>query len=175
MVGARFGRLTVVGKSALRSGGHVVWVCICDCGKSIDADGCHLRRGKSTSCGCFRAQASAGRMTVHGEARKGKRSRTFNCWMNAKMRCFSPGATRYKDWGGRGITMCERWKNSFENFLADMGECPLVKSLDRIENDGNYEPGNCRWATPQQQNNNRRKVRNEHVRNGNIEASTACH
>lgn len=157
MVGRRFGRLTVIAKSRKRSGGHVVWICVCDCGGRAEADGCHLRRGRSASCGCMRSAISAERMTVHGAARKGHRTRTFNCWVNARMRCFNPSQPRYKDWGGRGITMCDRWRNSFANFLADMGECPPGLSLDRIENDGNYEPGNCQWATPVQQNNNRRR------------------
>ena len=93
----------------------------------------------------------------HGYAGRGKKiNRTYRIWANMKTRCFNPRATQFEYWGGRGITVCERWL-LFENFLADMGECPLGLSLDRINNDGNYEAENCRWTTMSQQARNRRR------------------
>jgi len=93
----------------------------------------------------------------HGYARRGmKRNRTYNAWAGMKQRCNDPKHKYYDRYGGRGINVCERWSESFEAFLADMGECPHGKSIDRFpNNDGNYEPGNCRWATAKEQNNNR--------------------
>jgi hypothetical protein len=92
----------------------------------------------------------------HGNARVGKLSTTYRVWAGAKARCFIPTGKSFKNYGGRGITMCEEWRNSFDAFLRDMGERPKGLSLDRINNDGNYEPGNCRWATRYEQTHNRR-------------------
>ena len=112
---------------------------------------------KIRSCGCntFRK----GSQIIHGHARRGQHSLTHSAWRRARERCTSPSDKRWKDYGGRGITICDRWSTpgtGFLNFLADMGEKPLGYSLDRIDNDGNYEPGNCRWATAKEQMSNRR-------------------
>lgn len=102
--------------------------------------------------------ANLKRCTKHNHANRGKQSSTYICWAAMIRRCFNKNTKDYPGYGGRGITVTERWLN-FENFLADMGEKPKGLSIDRINNDGNYEPGNCRWATPKEQAQNRRKTK----------------
>lgn len=121
------------------------WLAKCVCGKKKLVWISHLTSGKSISCSCI------GRST-HNMSK----SKTYNSWDSAKQRCTNPNNGRYHDYGGRGIKMCDRWINSFENFLADMGEKPEGKSIDRINCDGDYEPLNCRWATNKEQSNNLR-------------------
>lgn len=154
LTGQKFSRLValrIVGKS---KSGEMIWRCLCDCGTETDVKLGKLRSSRTRSCGCLFDEGD-NRLT-HGEARKGKRSREWRIWDNAKSRCYNPRSTSFKYYGQRGITMCDRWRNSFEAFLEDMGRCPDGLTIDRIENDGNYEPGNCRWATRSQQNSNKR-------------------
>ena len=113
-----------------------------------------LRDRRSRSCGCLHRETCIARSTKHGHATNGI-SPTYHTWASMLARCDNPKNSRQPDWGGRGITVCDRWRN-FRNFLADMGKEPLRRSIDRIDNDGNYEPGNCRWATTKQQRQNRR-------------------
>lgn len=164
-VGKRFGRLVVVGSAAPLENGRSRWLCRCDCGVEKEVSASCLSQGRTKSCGCLRRENAAKRSpkanaarTKHGHARedKGDRHPLYRTWQGMRERCRDPGNVSYKYYGGRGITVCERWE-SFENFLADMGEKPSPDlTLDRIDNDGNYEPGNCRWATPEQQTKNRR-------------------
>lgn len=146
MVGKRFGRLTVVSQAPILSWKNRRWHCVCDCGNRIAVAGGDLRNGRSQSCGCLRQE----RITTHGMSR----TPIYKAWAGMLSRCNNPGSTYYHYYGGRGITVCERWQ-TFENFHADMGDRPKGLSLDRIDNDKGYSPENCRWATSRQQCQNR--------------------
>lgn len=153
--GQRFGRLVVLKDDPDR---RYYCLCRCDCGtvKSVRAGS--LREGSIVSCGCRMRETGRenGRvMTTHGKTHTPE----YRAWLQMRNRCYRPNHTGYKYWGGRGIVVCTRWKDSFEAFFADMGLKPSPKhSLDRINNDGNYEPNNCRWATPAEQVANRRPI-----------------
>ena len=156
MTGMRFERLMITRQSG-KKGREVLWEAKCDCGNTVIAMGTNIRNNRTQSCGCLRrewlkAQGLAGIVT-HGETN----SREYRAWRYAKQRCTNPKNIGWKDYGGRGITMCQAWSESYERFLADMGRCPEGLTLDRKNTDGNYEPGNCRWATPKEQANNRRR------------------
>jgi len=153
LTGQRFSRLTVISFSDVTNQA-TYWICKCDCGNITRVAGTHLKTGHTTSCGCFYKETRKGKLT-HGQ----KNSTEYNSWNQMKGRCYNPNLKEYKHYGGRGITVCDRWINSFENFFADMGKKPTPKhTLDRYPNNesGNYEPSNCRWATWEQQNRNKR-------------------
>ena len=165
--GQVFGRLTVLelvrqppspsqvrlGKSGARAAR-----CQCECGKETVSRIYDLVRGNIQSCGCLRDDLLRERSRTHGYGARDrtKRHPLYGLWLNMKNRCENTKALEYRNYGGRGIRVCERWQSSFENFLADIGERPPGTSLDRINNDGNYEPGNVRWATRREQSLNRR-------------------
>lgn len=154
ITGMRFGRLVAVRETGQRKpGAGTIWRCLCDCG-SLACIGVHpLRSGNTRSCGCLKRDATSARARVHGMSSSAEHA----IWRVMKDRCLNARNARFESYGGRGITVCKRWRDSFQNFFNDMGPRPKGKSLDRINNDGNYEPGNCRWATATQQNQNRRK------------------
>lgn len=163
LTGQKFGRLTVLGRAA-NKGRRTMWECLCDCGnvKNIVADS--LQCGKSRSCGCLKRDISENPAIKHGYAG----SAIYVAWVSMKQRCFNSNHPGYKDYGGRGVTVCDRWADDgFINFLKDMGNRPDGLTLDRIDNDGNYEPSNCRWATQEQQNINKRPSRPRRIRRFN--------
>jgi hypothetical protein len=162
LTGQVFGRLTVISYHGKRKK-STCWLCRCLCGKSKVVQASNLVQGTSQSCGCLRAEMMAESKTVHGYARVGKRHPMYNIWVDIRRRCYTKSSSQYRHWGGKGVRMCDRWLNGedgltgFECFLADMGERPsLLHSVDRYpDKTGNYEKSNCRWATDQEQNNNR--------------------
>ncbi len=156
LTGRTFGRLTVIASAPARittAGRSLsVWSCRCECGTGVDVIVDRLTTGHTTSCGCFRHEMAVSRLTRHGYSR----TRTHIAWQALIARCTNPNASGYDRYGGKGITVCQRWLDRFENFLADMGEAPTKgHSVDRINNALGYEPANCRWATVIEQANNR--------------------
>ncbi len=160
-IGHQQGRLTVIAQVPREKGKPLVWKCLCQCGVEKEILDCSLRRtGNTNSCGCLHREFHSKRVRTHGHAgcstgpSKRLPTKVYRTWRGMITRCTNDKYPCWKNYGGKGITVCERWL-TFENFLADMGEPPTAAhSLDRINNDGNYEPSNCRWATPKQQARN---------------------
>jgi len=146
LAGKRFGRLQVVSETLMRQSRKIIWLCHCDCGKYAYVTRTDLQTGHTQSCGCLHREQTGRIKLSHGQSRVGKTSSLYMRWAQMIQRCNNPDHPRFKDYGGRGITVCARWL-AFENFAADMGEPPAGMMLDRENNDGNYEPGNCRWVT----------------------------
>lgn len=159
--GRRFGRWTVLEFRGANANGQTTYRCKCDCadGTIKDVVAQTLRKGLTLSCGCMKGQAISFARTVHGQSKCAitgtKETRAYRTWVSMHRRCNGTTTSGKKYYVDRGITVCERWK-SFENFLADMGEPPLKRSIDRMDNDRGYSPDNCRWATAKEQSINRR-------------------
>lgn len=154
-----FGRLTVVKFFGRNKQGHEMWVCTCNCGKIKTASIYSLKYGYTKSCGCLNDELRKQRSFRHGECKVGAMSKEYIVWSGMKGRCFYKKHKDFKHYGGRGITVCERWRDSYPNFLSDMGRCPESMQLDRIDNSKGYYPDNCHWTTQKQNANNRRSSR----------------
>lgn len=159
LTGRRFGKWAVI-RAADRPREHWRWLCQCDCGVTALVWADHLMRGRSKSCGCVRDKATAERSLTHGNSRPGRVTPEYRAWCYIITRCTNPNAKSYRYYGARGITICDTWRNSFEAFLADVGPRPSDKhSIDRIDVQKGYEPGNVRWATKTEQMRNTRRNR----------------
>lgn len=153
LTGQRFGRLVVEGRDHTRAK-WVYWICRCDCGKKKSVIGASLKSGGTRSCGCLHDENSKNtKWKTHGESG----TRLYRKWQSMKARCYQPNSTKYKNYGGRGITVCDQWRSDYAAFrdwaLANGYEDGLT--IDRIDVNGNYEPSNCRWTTQKKQQNNR--------------------
>jgi|SRR6185312_6004164 len=156
LIGKKFGKLTVLYDSGERSSRNIKWLCKCDCGNYKNIKGADLLSGNTNSCGCFKIENTKRVNSTHGQSRRnGQRTAEYRAYYALKNRCYNKKCKSYPDYGGRGIKVCDRWLNSFENFFEDMGKKPSANhSIDRINVNGNYEKYNCRWATRKQQANN---------------------
>jgi hypothetical protein len=155
VTGERYGRLIAIKRVASKPGA-TMWLFRCECGVEKEIPLRSVRQGKTRACGCLGKERRVEAQTTHGCASKHQKTGALRSYTAAKRRCDYPKNNRYELYGGRGIEMCEEWRNDFAAFLRDMGERPQGMSLDRIDTNGNYEPGNCRWVTPHNQALNRR-------------------
>lgn len=159
LTGQVFCRLTVLSR-ALRNTMHnrTCWECQCICGTLVTVAGSRLRSGNTRSCGCIHKEQLRKRQTTHGATRHGRWIPEYNSWVHMIQRTTNPRHKNWNHYGGRGISMCTEWRHSFAAFFAHVGPKPTPQhSIDRINVNGHYEPGNVRWATPKEQTQNRRK------------------
>ena len=161
LTGQKFNRWTVVGLSDKRADGNRrFWLCVCECGNEGCVRESFLTHGRSRSCGCLRSETTIRRFTKHGQRATWNKNSVWRIWCNMIQRCCNPRNAAFANYGGRGISVCEAWMTSIESFVSDMGPRPSPKhSIERINNEGNYEPSNCRWATFHEQCRNKRTNR----------------
>lgn len=164
LTGQRFGRLIVIERAENKKG-KAAWKCKCDCGSELIVSANNLRMNNTISCGCYCREQTSKACKTHGLSQ----SRIYHTWLHVKDRCLNPSNNVFRHYGGRGITICQEWKDNFQAFYNYVSKLPHFGekgySIDRINNDGNYEPGNVRWATQSEQNKNRRKVKKNGVKN----------
>ena len=153
LTGHKINRLTVLKRVENDINNNTRWLCRCDCGNEVIVIGDNLRRGTTKSCGCYNRETLSKARYKHGHSDPS--NKTYNSWRAMIQRCDNPKNNRFFAYGGRGIRVCQEWYK-FENFLADMGERPNGKSIDRIDVDLDYCKSNCKWSTPKEQANNRR-------------------
>lgn len=151
LIGQRFGRLVVIQRMNNSPNGKTQWLCMCDCGEKKIVRSDHLKSGETKSCGCLQKEITSVVKTTHGHSC----DETYKLWLNMKQRCTNSNCPDYKDYGGRGITICEEWLE-FTNFFRDMGKRPLGYTIERGNNKGNYCLDNCKWATSKEQARNKR-------------------
>lgn len=155
IAGIVVGRLTVIEPTERRVARQVIWRCRCSCGNEAFVSRGNLKDSIVRSCGCLNSESASRRFTKHGDA---NRRREYYIWKGMRKRCLNPATRKWPRYGGRGISICAAW-DDFAQFIADMGPCPPGHGIDRIDNDGNYEPSNCRWATNGEQARNRSTTR----------------
>lgn len=159
IAGKTFGRWTALERVKNDPKGQAQWLCRCECGTNRIVKSILLRRGITKSCGCLKQETTIERSTKHGHSSSKTVTPTYHSWVGMTQRCTNPKNSSYPNYGGRGIKVYGPWL-TFANFLADMGEKPPGTSLNRINNDGNYEPGNCQWSSNKHQARNRRNNHN---------------
>jgi hypothetical protein len=161
LIGQRFGRLTVLARAGSDRNQHTLWRCCCDCGTFSTTRANALRMGKATSCGCYNREVSRNQQPrlTHGHTVGPKPSRIFRIWCGMKARCTYPSSNSWKYYGGRGIKVCPEWQqfDGFRRWVESRLDYAPDRSIDRIDNDGDYTPSNCQWSTPRKQVANRRK------------------
>lgn len=155
--GKKFNKLLVESFFGIDKRDGAIWTCLCDCGNRKNVLAYNLKRGKAYSCGCVRRFTKRTYIDVkHGSARNGKITSEYRSWQHMRDRCINTNCEAYPNYGGRGIAVCDRWVGSFENFFLDMGKKPKGYTIERINNDGNYEPSNCKWESRSEQSKNTR-------------------
>lgn len=156
LTGMRFGRLTVLERQGSNNRGQALWGCVCDCGNEVVVESWSLRGGNTQSCGCLWKERVRETIQTHGMSR----TSIYHTWESIRKRCGSKKHKNFKDYGGRGISVCSEWIDDFQSFYDYVSQLPHFgepgRELDRIDNDKNYEPGNVRWSTRKEQCNNRR-------------------